>query len=82
MKYAHWGVICKTKDCGAKLFQKGSYIGPCKESDKSIKVAFEPPESVELLCPNSCGKTHTYTRQDWRVIQMDHIVEPDVEYPT
>jgi hypothetical protein len=80
MKHAYWTVICKTPKCGTTLFFKGSYIGLCEDSDTSIKVTFEPPESVELPCSH-CGKTHTYIRIDFAVTQWPYRVEPDAELP-
>jgi hypothetical protein len=63
MKYAYWGVICKTSECG---FIPAKFIGPY---DPKISLYERPeylPDSWTIPCAG-CGESHRYTPDDLQV---------------
>lgn len=72
MKYAYWGVICKTPNCG---LIPAKYLGP-HEGTFFYTLPDAGPGWWEVPCAG-CGQTHRYTRHDLQVKALDVPPPPD-----
>lgn len=72
MKHAWWVVTCKTPNCGVIA---AKYIG-LHDGRPIYILPGEGPEWWDFQC-GTCGKTHTYTREDLRATTLDFPPPPE-----